>query len=296
MLDLFSSLPQFVANGLVAGTLYALVAYGLGLYYFSSRTFHFAHGAVVAASAHFMWLFFSQWKLDLFLSVLLTVACATILGLLANRLLYRPLRHQKATNAVFLIASLSLLVFLQSVLLFVFGADVKSLSRERTASLALGSVTVTELEIVVVATALILFGMLWLFLNRTQTGRSLRALSANKDLAEICGIDPEKTYALSIALASAIAGLAGILIGFQQNAEPFMGTFIIIAAFTGLVIGGLDSLPGILAGALLLGLAENVGIAFLPSGYKAGIAFSLLFLFLIFRPQGLFGRFTEVRT
>ena len=127
------------------------------------------------------------------------------------------------------------------------------------------------------------------FMKRTKLGKAMRAVSDNKDVAQICGISSENIYAWSFIIGSAIAGVAGILIGLEQNLDPAMGTDLMIKGFTAAIIGGIGSIPGAILGAFLLGLAENFGIWYLPSGYKDAIAFVLLFLFLLLRPKGILG-------
>ena len=117
----------------------------------------------------------------------------------------------------------------------------------------------------------------------------MRAVADNKDVAEIVGISAKKIFAWSFVVGSLIAGVVGILISLEQNLEPLMGTNLMIKGFTGAVVGGIASVPGAILGSFLLGFAENFGVLFLPSGYKDAIAFVLLFVFLLFRPQGLLG-------
>ncbi|MEK6822528.1 MAG: branched-chain amino acid ABC transporter permease, partial [Nanoarchaeota archaeon] len=130
-------------------------------------------------------------------------------------------------------------------------------------------------------------------MKRSRIGVAMRAVMNNKEVAQTVGIDPERMYSITFALSSALAAVAGILIGIEQNLHPTMGTALVIKGFTGAVVGGMVSVPGAIMGSLILGLAENIGIWWLPSGYKDAIAFALLFIFLLVRPQGLFGKKTR---
>jgi branched-subunit amino acid ABC-type transport system permease component len=145
------------------------------------------------------------------------------------------------------------------------------------------------LQVVIVAVSLVLLVLLYFFMKRTKIGKAMRAVADNKDVAEVVGISAEKIYAWSFIVGSAIAGIAAILVGLEQNLEPMMGTNLMIKGFTGAIIGGIGSVPGAVLGSFLLGFAENFGIWFLPSGYKDAIAFVILFIFLLFRPQGILG-------
>ena len=126
-------------------------------------------------------------------------------------------------------------------------------------------------------------------MKKTKIGKAMRAVADNKDVAEIVGISSEKIYLWVFAIGSLIAGVSGILVGLEQNLEPMMGGNLMIKGFTAAIIGGIDSVPGAILGSFLLGFAENFGIWFLPSGYKDAIAFIILFIFLLFRPQGILG-------
>ena len=126
-------------------------------------------------------------------------------------------------------------------------------------------------------------------MKKTKIGKAMRAIADNRDVAEIIGISSEKIYSWSFVIGSAIAGVAAILISLEQNITPTMGTNLMIKGFAGAIIGGVGSVSGAILGSFLLGLVENFGIWFLPSGYKDAIAFILLFAFLLFRPQGILG-------
>ena len=126
-------------------------------------------------------------------------------------------------------------------------------------------------------------------MKKTRIGKAMRAVADNKDMAEVIGISSEKIYSVVFMVGSAVAGIAAILVGLEQNLEPTMGTNLMIKGFTAAIIGGIGSVPGAILGSYLLGFAENFGIWFLPSGYKDAIAFIILFIFLLFRHQGILG-------
>jgi len=170
-----------------------------------------------------------------------------------------------------------------------FGADVKSFSLGSTSSVMIGDSTITKLQILIIAIALALLGLLYIFMKKTSIGRKIRAVADNRDLANVMGINSKMIATYGFMIGSVLAGIAGILVGLEQNIEPLMGTHLMIKGFTGAIIGGVTSVPASILGSFLLGFAENFGIWYLPSGYKDAIAFGLLFVFLLFRPTGLFG-------
>ncbi|NQU77959.1 branched-chain amino acid ABC transporter permease [Candidatus Falkowbacteria bacterium] len=284
-------LAQLFFNGLIAGAIYALVAAGFSLIYSTGKFIHFAHGAVVAVAAYFLYTFFSILGLNFYLAVILTIISSGFFGWIINKIIYEPLRRKKASNVILLIASVALLILLESLILLIFGADVKTIGFIKIAKgLEIFSAVITPLQIIIILSSLVLLLILYLFMKKARLGKAMRAVSDNKDVAEIVGISSKKIYSWSFIIGSAIAGVAGILVGLEQNLEPMMGTHLMIKGFTAAIIGGIGSVPGAILGAFLLGLVENFGIWFLPSGYKDAIAFVILFIFLILRPQGILGR------
>ena len=281
---------QLFINGLIVGAIYALVSSGFSLIYSTCKFIHFAHGATIAFSAYFLYFLFSMLGLNFGFAAILSIVFAALRGYLMNIIVYKQLRKKKTSNVILLIAGFALLIFLESLILLLFGADVKTIGFIKVAKGMefLGAI-ITPLQVFIVITALVLLWLLFFFMKKTKAGKAMRAVADNKDVAEIVGISSERTYNWSFIIGSAIAGIAGILVSLEQNLEPMMGTNLMIKGFTGAIIGGIGSVPGAILGAFLLGFAENFGIWFLPSGYKDAIAFVILFIFLLFRPQGILG-------
>ena len=280
---------QLLINGLIAGAIYALVASGFSLIYSTCKFVHFAHGAVIAFSAYILYFLFSVIGLNFGFSVVLAIAFASLLGYGMN-IVYNKLRQRKASNVILLIASFALLILIESLILLLFGADVKTIGYIKVAKgMEIFGAIITPLQVVIIVTSFILLLLLFLFMKKTKMGKAMRAVSDNKDVAEIVGISSEKIYSWSFIIGSAIAGIAAILVSLEQNLEPMMGTNLMIKGFTGAIIGGIGSVPGAILGSFLLGFSENFGIWYLPSGYKDAIAFIVLLIFLLFRPQGILG-------
>jgi len=283
--------PQLLINGLIAGAIYALVASGFSLIFSTAKFIHFAHGSTVAVGAYLLHLFYGILNLNFWLAVILTIPAAALSGWLINRLIYHPLRKRGASNTILLMASVGLLILIESLILLIFGADVKTIGfLEIVKGIEIGGAIITPLQIVIIIVSVLLLIGLFLLMKKTKLGKAMRAVSDNKDVAEIVGISSRRIYAYTFLIGSAIAGIAGILVGMEQNLEPTMGTNLMIKGFTGAIIGGVSSVPGAVVGSFILGIIENFGIWFLPSGYKDAIAFIILFVFLIFRPNGLFGK------
>ena len=281
---------QLLANSLIAGSIYALVAVGFSLIYATTKIMHFAHGAAVVIGAYIVYTLFTLWGLNFWVAAVLTVILSALLGYFMFRLLYVPLKKKKASNVILLIASIGLLILFENIVLLVYGADVKTIGFIQVAQgLPIAGAVVTKLQIVIFIVSLILCGALYWLMQKTRLGRNMRAVVDNEELASITGINPRKIQTAAFMIGTALAGVAGVLVGLEQNLEPSLGIALIIKGFTGAIIGGITSVPAAVAGSFILGIAENFGIWYLPSGYKDAIAFVLLFIFLLWRPTGLFG-------
>ena len=281
---------QLTINGLIAGSIYALIASGFSLIYSTNRFMHFAHGISVVVAGYILYTLFSLFGLNFFLATVLTLILSGLFGLGMFRAVYLPLQSRKASNVILLMASIAILILFQNVVQIIYGADVKTIGFiEVSKGLNILGAIVTPLQIVIIATSLVLLVGLYFFMQKTKLGRDMRAVADNKELASIVGINQKRVSDYTFTIGSILAGIAGILIGLEQNLEPAMGTALVIKGFTGAVIGGIISVPASVLGSYVLGFAENYGIWFLPSGYKDAIAFVLLFIFLLFRPNGLFG-------
>ena len=281
---------QLLANSLIIGSIYALVACGFSLIYSTNKFMHFAHGSSVTVSAYFLFAMFNQLNLNFGIACILTLIFAAIFGLLTYRLIYRPLQNKNASNVILLIASIGILMFFENLIQLIFGADVKSINLIKTSEgINILGASITPLQISIIILTIILLISLNLFMKKTKLGRNMRAVSDNKELASIIGINERRISDYSFIIGSMLAGIAGILISLEQNLQPVMGTNLMVKGFTGAVIGGVMSVPGSIIGSYILGAAENFGIWWIPSGYKDAIAFGLLFIFLLFKPAGLFG-------
>lgn len=291
-----SLFAQLTVNSLIAGSIYALVAAGFSLIYRTNRFMHFAHGISVVVAGYILFTFFSLFHFPFFFAVVLTLIFTGAFGVGMYRFVYLPFQKRKASNVILLMASIGILILFQNFIQAVYGADVKTVGYIKIGKgLSFLGAIITPLQIVIVLCSIVLLVGLYFFVQKTRLGRDMRAVADNKELASIVGINERRISDYSFLIGSLLAGIAGILIGLEQNLEPAMGTILIIKGFTGAVIGGLTYLPASILGSYILGFAENYGIWFLPSGYKDAIAFVLLFIFLLFKPNGLFGKRRSVR-
>ena len=285
-----SLLPQLTVNGLVAGSVYALVACGFSLIYSANGFINFAHGVSVALGAYILYWLFTLLGAGFYVSCLLTVILSGFIGVAIYRIVYLRLEGRGASSVVLLVASLAVMILSENLIIMFFGSGVKTIGFIKVSEgLGFLGAVVSPLQATIFASSILLIAFLHLFLNKTKVGRDIRAAAANRELASIVGIDSRKTTTYSFFIGSLLAGVAGVFVGLEQNLEPTMGTGLMIKGFTGAVVGGVTSVPASILGGYLLGFAENYGIWFLPSGFKDGITFLILFVFLLLKPTGLFG-------
>jgi len=269
--------------------MYALIALGFTIIYRTVKFFHFAHGVVYTAGAYLAYTFAISLGVNSFLSFFLATILAAILGLLIDRLVYFPLRQQKAPNLVLLIASFGVFIFIQNFIQLIYGAQILTL---RTGPIQEGyeifSAVITPIQIMILAVSVVLMFALWIFIQKTKMGKAMRAVADDPVGASVVGIYPEKTILTAFAVGSAAAGIAGILISLETNIEPTMGFSAILKGIIASIIGGIGSIPGAMVGGFFLGIVENLGIWHIQAGWKDTISFAVLIIFLLFRPGGIF--------
>lgn len=287
-------IAQLIINGIIAGSIYALIAVGFTIIYRSVKFFHFAHGAVYTAGAYLAYSFFIILGINPLISLFLSIIIAGFLGVCIDRFVYHPLRKNNASNLVYLIASFGVFIFLQNLIQLIFGAQILTL---RTGPVKEGhhilGAVITDIQILIIASSLVLFFVCWVFIQKTKFGKAIRAVSDDSVGARVVGINSEKVIVIAFTVGSALAGAAGILISLETNIEPTMGLNTILKGIIASIVGGIGSIPGALFGGLFLGLAENLGIWKIQAGWKDTIAFVILIVFLLVRPSGIMGVKTE---
>ncbi|MBI1936459.1 branched-chain amino acid ABC transporter permease [Candidatus Woesearchaeota archaeon] len=284
-----SILPQLIINGLIAGSIYALAAAGFALVYYVLKFQYFSHGAIMSIAAYSFFAFLNLMGMNYLFSGALTVIISILATLLTNFLIYNPLRKRRATSNIKLIVSVVLLIFATALLQAIFGSSTKSITLGQNKVFDFGTFTITSIQLSIIIIAIIIFLALWFILKKTRLGKAMRALADNKEVAQVVGISPEKIYTYTFIIAGMVAAVGGILLGLEQNLYPRMGIPIIVKGFVSSVVGGLGSVPGSIIGGLFIGLAENIGVLYFPTGYKDIISFVIMLLFLLLRPQGILG-------
>lgn len=285
----FEIFNQLLVNSLVAGSVYALVASSFFIIYSTNKFIHMAHSSVITIGAYSLYFFFTVLDINFLLSLILTFGTSIILGLLIHSF-YQQFRRKKYTILTLMLASIALMIFLDSMVQILFNGALKTYGLVKvTHGYSLFGAFITPVQIISILSSLLFLYAVSNFYKRNNLGLKIRAIADNTDLAEIIGISAEKVHLLSFLLGGVIASLAGIFYGLEYNLSPNMGTKLIFTGFASVLVGGLGSIQGAIFGAFLIGIIENFGIWFFSAAYKDSISFIVLFLILIFKPQGIFG-------
>jgi branched-subunit amino acid ABC-type transport system permease component len=284
--------PQLIINSIIAGSLYALVALGFNFIYGATRFFNLAHGAIAVAGGYTVYFFTKTLGWSAIPAVILGLLVAGLIGYLSERFIYRPLRNRKSSHMILLVASLGVLTALQAVIAMLFTSQFQTLGQvnniNRTFNIFGG--VITEIQLIMLFTVIITMILLALILKFTFFGKSVKAISDDEEVSRIVGINTNMVIGIVFFIGSALAGLAGILAGYDTGLEPTMGMSLLLKGVIASIIGGIGNVYGGVLGAFLLGFVENFGIWKISGEWKDAIAFGLLIIFLLFRPQGIFGR------
>ncbi len=284
-------LQQLLFNGIIAGSIYSLVALSFSLIYQTTRFFHFAHGAVYTFGAYFAYLFYIQLGFDRVSAFALACLATMLLGASLELAIYKPMRKRKATDLTLLIASLGLYVVLQNVISIIWGDDTKTM---RTGEVVEGhsflGARITDIQIAIIVTSLVLITLISLMMTQMRFGKALRALANDPELAKLSGINSDRYILYAFAIGSFLAAVAAIMISFDTDMTPTMGFNALIMGVIAVIVGGINSLAGAALGGLFIGLAQNLGVYWLPSKWQDTIAFVILILFLLLRPYGILGK------
>jgi branched-chain amino acid transport system permease protein len=291
-----STFLQQLVNGLSLGSIYALIALGYTMVYGVLRLINFAHGDVYMLGAYAGYYLSRrlQGREPSLVSALIVMAgsmlaCALV-GMVIERFAYRPVR--RASRLTLLITAIGVSLFIENGAQLVFGPDPKFFpSLAPRADIRFGPVRITSEQLTVIVVSFLLMIGLRFFILKTRTGKAMRAVSFNLDAAKLMGISTDGMISITFALGSALAAAAGVLIGMQiPKIDPLMGIVYGLKAFVAAVLGGIGNIPGAVLGGLLIGVSEVMVVGYLSSTYRDAIAFGILILVLLLRPQGILGR------
>ena len=291
-----NELLQLLANGLVTGSIIALAAIGLSLVYGILKIVNFAHGDFLTFGAFMGFVVNVTWDAPIPVAVVFAMTMTALLGLALEFTLWRPLRHKGAGLISLFIVSIGLALVLRHVIFLAWSARPRRYDVDVFQVYDLGVIRLSQSQLVVIGVAFSAIALVGLMLARTRLGKSMRALSDNHQLASAAGIDTDRVTAYTWLLGSALAGVGGVLQALVQNSfDPNMGFTLLLPIFAAVLLGGIGSAYGALAAGLFLGIVMEVATWDALAGgvravYKPAVAFALLIVVLLVRPQGIFGR------
>ena len=279
-------------NGISLGSVYAIIALGYTMVYGIAKMLNFAHGDVIMVGAYICFFAVASYNLPPVVGVLLAVAVCTVLGIIIERLAYKPLRQ--ASSLAVLITAIGVSYFLQNGAQLLWSSNIKmfpSFFSSQPISLFDGQLKITIAAIVTVLACVVIMLVLTWFTGRTKMGKAMRACSEDKGAAQLMGINVNATISMTFAIGSALAAIAGVLFcSVYPTLTPTTGSMPGIKAFTAAVFGGIGSIPGALLGGVLLGVIEIFASAYISTQRSNAIVFAVLIVVLLVRPSGLLGK------
>lgn len=284
-------LPQLIANSVIAGAIYMMVALGFNLIFGTVKFFDIGYGALAVVGGYAVLYFYKMLGLNLSLAVLFGVLLSGCVGYIINALIYKKLRKRKASSMVLLVASLGVLTVIQAIVAMIFTSQFQTLSLSGTARVfEIFGAVITGVQVAILASGLVIMFTLSFVLKKTLFGKAVMAVSDDEEVSKIVGINTDKIIGAVFFIGSMIAGLAGIFVGFDTGLEPGTGIALLLKGVIASIIGGIGNIYGGVLGAFLLGFVENFGIWKISGEWKDAIAFTLLIVFLLFRPSGILGK------
>ena len=283
---------QYLINGVSIGAVYAIIALGYTMVYGIAKMLNFAHGDVIMVGAYISFCVTAYLGLPAIVSVIAAVIVCTLLGITIEGLAYKPLRG--TPSLAVLITAIGVSYFLQNAAQLIWGAAPKnftSLVTMKPIMLFNGGLVITgEAILTVVVSALVMVG-LSLFTNKTRTGKAMRAVSEDRDAAQLMGINVNRTISTTFAIGAALAAIAGVLLcSTVPTLQPTTGSMPGIRAFTAAVFGGIGSMPGAMLGGILLGIIETLSKKYISTDFSDAIVFAVLIVILLLKPAGLLGK------
>jgi len=287
---------QIFINGLIAGSIYSLIALGFSLIYSGTRIFHIAHGAIytlapylfIAWSALLSIIFYSSGVVTFVFAILLSLISVGVLIFLFEKLVYYPLEVRKAPMLVPFISSLGLYIIVVNLIALLFGNETKILNPQIEPTIYIGSAIVTRIQVIQFVVAVILNSIIFLMLAKTTLGRNIRALSDNSTLLSVLGTDIRKVRLLLLIIGSLLAASASLLKSFDVGVDPQVGMSAVLTAAVAIIVGGIGKHLGAVIAAILIGVIQNIVIWYTSSQWQEAVTFVILIMVLLVRKEGLF--------
>ncbi|BAX72101.1 branched-chain amino acid ABC transporter permease [Leuconostoc mesenteroides] len=281
---------QQLINGLMLGSVYALLALGYTMVYGIIKLINFAHGDIYMLGAYFGYFFIKVLHLNFFIALILAMAVSAIIGVVIEYIAYRPLRH--SPRIAVLISALGISFLLENGMTYLYGSDQRSFPQAiKTVQYHFYGIQVSNIQLIIAVTSIVLMLLLTYIVKNIKMGRAMRAVSADPDAASLMGININHTISFTFAIGSALAAAGGVLIGLYYNSiDPLMGMTPGLKAFVAAVLGGIGIIPGAAVGGWLIGILETMVQATAFSDYKDAIVYAMLIVILLIKPTGILGK------
>ena len=288
-----TTILQQVINGISIGSVYALIAVGYSLVYSILKFSNFAHGGVLMLGSYIGFFALTLWGVPFWLALPLAMIGAGLLGIVNERLAYRPIRMRNSPLLYLMISSLGASIFLENITIVTIGPTFRTYPEVFPINpFVFGDLSVGRLDVIIFVIAAVSVALLTWIIYGTRIGNAIRATSYNMRVASLMGISPDMVVALVFFLAGASAGLGGVLFGIKYTVWPQMGV-LTLKAFIAAVVGGLGSLPGAVLGAVILGVTETFAAAFVSSAFRDLFSYALMIIIILIKPAGLLGTIAE---
>lgn len=280
-------LTQLIFNGVAVGSVIALAAVGLTLTYGILRLSNFAHGDFMTLGAYLTWLLNIS-GVNIWIAMILGAVGTVAAMLIAEQLLWKPMRNTRATSTTLIIISIGLALFIRNGILLIWGGNNQSYNLPQVEALDIGGIKIAFYRLVVIFLAIAAIIALHFLLQNTKIGKAMRAVADNIDLARVSGINVDRVVLATWIITGILTALGGGMYGLITAVRPTMGWFLILPMFASIILGGIGNPYGAIAGALIIGVAQEVSVLFLGPDYKLGVALLIMVVILLVRPQGLF--------
>jgi branched-chain amino acid transport system permease protein len=282
-------LGQLLINGIITGALYGIIALGFALVYNTTHVFHVAYAAIYMVAPYFVYSFFSVLGWPLLLAVIIAVILTMLLSVLVEIIVYKPLVKKRSSLNVVLISSLGVMIIIINVVALFYGNETKVLNQEISGSVEFGGLLVTHTQLLQLLISVLLMVGFFLYLKFSRFGLAARALRDDADLTRFFGLNINKMRLKLFLLSAFFAAAGGILIAYDVGMDPYVGLPMLLNAVVALILGGIGKFHAPVIGGFILGILHALTVWQFSANWQDAITFGVLILFLLFRPQGLFG-------
>lgn len=283
---------QTVINGITIGSAYALTGLGLTVIYSVYRILNLSHGEFYMIGAFISYFCSTLFHIPFFLCIPISIVITGLLGLAAERIVFRPLKNHSESD--YLITTIGLLFFLENLALYLWTPNIRTISSPfKMATVDFAGLSISLQRLIIVLIVVVFIAALHYFYRHTRLGKQMRAMSQDRQAAQLMGINVINIGKLTFFIAAGLAAVAGTLMGDLQSISPTMGFYPLLMAVVVVIFGGLGSVVGAIAGGLILGIVQSIAVTYFSPALSSMIVFLILFLVLMIRPSGIFGRWTH---